>query len=84
MDKAQTRVRPGFVFGALLVLAGLCWLVTSGVPTEKEKARAKILLTRSEERLMASLLQEHSINVGGLTNIDTEFVLNSFITTNKH
>jgi hypothetical protein len=84
MDKSQMRVRPGFLLGLLAVFAVFGWLVCSGVPTEKEKTKALILQTRVEERVMASLLGEQAIKIRRLTNINNEFVLNSFITTNKH
>jgi hypothetical protein len=82
MDKSQMRVRPGFLLGLLAVFAVFGWLVCSGVPTEKDKTKAKIIQMLVEERLMASLLVERAIKIGGLTNINNEFVLNSLITTN--
>ena len=84
MEKSQMRVRPGFLLGFVMVFAFLGWLISGGVATEKDKAKAKFYLTLSEERTMASLLGERAIKIGGLTNINNEFVLNSFITTNKH
>ncbi|MGA2241875.1 MAG: hypothetical protein ABSH11_07530 [Verrucomicrobiota bacterium] len=84
MDKSQMRVRPGFLLGLVMVFAFLGWLISRGVATEKDKAKAKFYLTLSEERLMASLLGERAMKIGGLTNVNNEFVLNSFITTNKH
>jgi hypothetical protein len=84
MDKSQMRVRPGFLLGLLAIFAFLCWLVSSGVPTEKEKTKAKVLETRGEERLMGELLEEKASKVGGLTNIPNEFILNPFLTANKY
>lgn len=84
MDKSQMRVRPGFVLGCLLVFFALAWFVSTGVPTEKEKTKAKILETRLEASLIAELLGENAVKVGGLTNIANEFVLNSLRTTNEH
>jgi hypothetical protein len=84
MDKSQVRVRPGFWLGLLAVFAFLCWLVDSGVPTEKEKTKAKVLETLGEERSMGELLEEKASKVGGLTNIPKEFILNPFLTTNKY
>jgi hypothetical protein len=82
MDKPQMRERLVFWLGLLAVFAFLCWLVTGGVPTEKEKTKAKVLETLVEERSMGELLEEKASKVGGLTNIPNEFILNPFLTTN--
>ena len=82
MDKPQMRERLGFWLGLLAVFSFLCWLVTGGVPTEKEKTKAKVLETLVEERSMGELLEEKASKVGGLTNIPNEFILNPFLTTN--
>ena len=71
------------MLGLFAFFAFFSWLVLSGVPTEKDKAKAMILLTRSEARLIASQMEEQVVKLGGLTNINTQFVLNSLITTNK-
>jgi len=85
MDKSQMRIRPRFVLGLLAIVLAFGWLIiSSGVPTEKEKIKAKIIQTLSDERLMVSLLVERAGKIGGLTNINNEFILNSFITTNQH
>ena len=52
------RERLGFWLGLLAVFAFLCWLVTGGVPTEKEKTKAKVLETLVEEHSMGELLEE--------------------------
>ena len=52
------RVRPGFLLGLLTVFAFLGWLISGGIATEKDKAKAKFIQTLSEERLMAALLEE--------------------------
>jgi hypothetical protein len=84
MEKSQMRVRPGFLLGLVMVFAFLGWLISGGVPTEKEKTKAKVLETRVEERSMGELLEEEASKVGGLTNIPNEFILNPFLTTNKY
>ena len=76
------RERLVFWLGLLAVFAFLCWLVTGGVPTEKEKTKAKVLETLVEERSMGELLEEKASKVGGLTNIQNEFILNPFLTAN--
>ena len=78
------RERLVFWLGLLAVFAFLCWLVTGGVPTEKEKTKAKVLETLVEERSMGELLEEKASKVGGLTNIPNEFILNPFLTTNTY
>ena len=84
MDKSQMRVRPDFLLGLFAVFAFLGWLISTGVPTEKEKTKAKVLETRLEERSMAELLEGKALESGGLTNIPNEFVLNPFLITNTY
>jgi hypothetical protein len=84
MNKSQMHVRPEFLLGLLAVFAFLCWLVVSGVPTEKEKMKAKVLETRVEESSMGELLERKASEVSGLTNIPNEFILNPFLITNKY
>ena len=76
------RVRPGFLLGMLVIFAIFGWLVASGVPTEKEKKKAKILETMSEERLVAELLTEQAVKLGGITNLANEFIVASLRNTN--
>ncbi len=61
----------------------LGWFINQGVTTEKDKAKARIIQTRAEERLMAEMLAEQSIKVGGMTNLTKEFVLTALRTTNQ-
>jgi len=68
----------------LAVFAFLCWLVCSGVPTEKGNAKAKVLETIGEERSMGDLLEQKASEVNGLTNIPNEFILNPFLITNTY
>jgi hypothetical protein len=85
MNKSQMRMPPGFLLiFSLAIFALLGWLVVSGVPTEREKAKAKVLETLVEERSMGELLKEKASKVGGLTNIPNEFILNPFLVTNKY
>jgi len=86
MDKSQMRVRPGFVVGLLVVFAflGCLFTITDGVPTEKEKTKAKVLETFVEERSMAELLAGEALETGGLTNVPGQFLLNPFLRTNKY
>ncbi len=69
---------------AVVGFAFVGWLVTGGVPTEKEKTKAKVLETYVEERSMAELLEGKALESGGLTNVPNEFILNPFLTTNKY
>lgn len=84
MNKSQMRASPGFLLILLVIFAVFGWLVVSGVPTKKEKTKAKVLETRVEERSMGELLEEKASKVGGLTNIPNEFILNPFLITNKY
>jgi hypothetical protein len=83
MDKSQMRVRPGFLLGLFAFLASFGWFISTGVPTEKDKTKAKMILTRVEERIMAESLQENASKTGELTNISPRFIFESFVTTNK-
>ena len=78
------RVRPGFLLGLLAFFAILGLLISGGVPTEKQRNKAKILATRFEERLMVKLFEEQAVKIGGLTNLANKFILNSCRTTNEH
>ena len=84
MDKSQKLVRPGVLLISLAILAFLGWLVSTGVPTKKEKTKAEILETWVEERSMAELLEGRALESGGLTNIPNKFILNPFLATNKY
>lgn len=72
------------MLGLLVVFAFLGWLISAGVPTEKEKAKAKVLETQVEERSMAELLEGKALESGGLTNVPNEFILNPFLITNTY
>ena len=78
------RVRPGFLLGLVIVFAFLGWLISGGVATEKDKAKARMIKTRSDERWMSALLGEQAVKTGGLTNLDRLFVLNSLFATNQN
>jgi hypothetical protein len=82
MDKSQMRVRPEFLIGLVAVFAFFAWLVSSGVPTKKDKVKAQIIFTRFETREIAAELKQYSIKTGGLTNIDNSFVFQSVFGTN--
>lgn len=68
----------------VFVFLGCLFTITDGVPTEKEKTKAKVLETFVEERSMAELLEEKALESGGMTNVPNEFILNPFLTTNKY
>jgi hypothetical protein len=78
MDKSQRLVRRGFLLGLLPIFLFFGWWASQLVPTEKEKAKAKVLETIGEERSMGESLEEKILEVGRLTNIPSEFILNPF------
>jgi hypothetical protein len=84
MNKSQMRVSPGFLLVLFGVLAIFGWMIIDGVPTEKAKIRARFIQTLSDERVIASSLIEKASKTSGLTNINSKFVLDSLITTNKY
>ena len=85
MNKSQIRVPPGILLiFSLVLLALVCWLVVGGVPTEKDKAKAKVLETIVEERSMGDLLEAKASEVNGLTNVPNQFLLNPFLTNDEY
>jgi hypothetical protein len=84
MKKSEMRVSPGFLLALFGVLAIFGWMIIDGVPTEKAKTRARFIQTLSDERIIASSLEEKVSRTSGLTNINSKFVLDSLITTNKY
>jgi hypothetical protein len=84
MKKSSIRGWPGFSLILLMIFAFLGWLTISGVPTETEKVKAKVLETRVEERSMGELLEQKAYEANGLTNIPNEFILNPFLIANKY
>ena len=82
VKKSPMHEWQGFLLILLTIFVLLGWLVGTGVPTEKEKTKAKVLETLVEERSMGELLEEKASKVGGLTNIQNEFILNPFLTAN--
>ncbi len=78
------RVRPGFLLGLVIGFVFLGWLISGGVATEKDKAKARIIKTRSDERWISQLLEEQAVKTGGLTNLDRRFVLNSLLAANQN
>jgi hypothetical protein len=83
MDKSQKRVRPGFLLGLLVIFAICGWLISSEIPTDRDRTKAKITRTLVEERLMAEMLTEQAVKLGGLTNLANEFILSAIRTTNE-
>jgi hypothetical protein len=82
MDKSQWKISRGFVT-FLLGCFLLCFIAGLLLPANPPRAKAMILKTRSDERLMSLLLGERASEAGGLTNINNEFVLNSLFATNQ-
>lgn len=84
MDKSQMRVRPGFLLGLFAFLTFFGLLVSSGVPTEKDKQKAQLIATRSNERFIVMRLEEKAGKIGGLTNLTTHFILDSLFDSNQN
>jgi hypothetical protein len=83
MNGSQWQISRGFV----MVLVGLFlfWLIVEQLfPAGNLRTKAMIIKTRSEERWMAALLTEQAIRIGGLTNINQQFVLESFFAGNQN
>jgi predicted small integral membrane protein len=74
MDKSSLKISHRFV-GFLLIcfLLMVIWglLLPAGTP----KIKVIIIRTRTEERVMSSLLEDQAMKVGGLTNISGQFIL---------
>ena len=78
------RVSLGFLLALFGILAIFGWMIIDGVPTEKAKTRARFIQTLSDEHIIASSLVEKASQTTGLTNINSKFILDSLITTNKY
>lgn len=72
MDPSQMRVRPGFLLGLLAFLGILGWLATSGSHHSRDKRKAMIIMTESEERSLVSLLRDKSPRAAVFTGADGE------------
>lgn len=74
MDKSQWKISREFM-GFLLI----CFLLMLGasllLPAGTSKTKAMIIRTRTEERIMSTLLEDQAMKVGGLTNINNQFIL---------
>jgi hypothetical protein len=86
MDKSEWRIRPGFLLGLFVIFVFFAFFVPVffGVPTEKDKAKAKKIQTMSEERIISSSLEESANSVGGLTNLNRQFILDSVFADNQY
>ncbi len=74
MDKSQWKISKGFVtflFACVLLSVLASMLLPAGTP----KTKVMIIRTRAEERIMSALLEEQAMKVGGLTNINGQFIL---------
>lgn len=70
-----------------MVLVGffLFWLVAEQLfPDGSLKTKARTVKTRSDERLMAIVLAEQAVRIGGLTNLNQQFVLKSLFAGNQN
>jgi hypothetical protein len=82
MDKSQMRVRPEFMLG-LVVLALFVISVSLLMPEKGGKTRAKIILTRTEEREIASVLSQHASKIGGVTNVGGSWAFQALVSTSS-
>ena len=74
MDKSQWKISHGFV-GFLLVCFLLMLVASQLLPAGTSKTKAMIIRTRTEERIMSTLLEDQAMKVDGLTNINGQFIL---------
>jgi hypothetical protein len=86
MNQSELRVRPGFLLGLFAIFAFFVCLGLAlfGVPTETEKIKAQSVATMSDERIISSSLEESANSVGGLTNLNRQFILDSVFADNQH
>jgi hypothetical protein len=77
MDKSQLRIRPIFLKLLLLcvLLVFLLPIISIFFTDRNYGARARILNVMNDERLIASTLGQRAAEIGGLTNIDNDFVV---------
>jgi SNF family Na+-dependent transporter len=79
--KSATLFGPwsGIVF---FLFVWFAWLTCES--TFKAKTRTMIVKTRSEERSIAALLGEQASIIGGLTNLNQKFILDTLFTSNQN
>jgi hypothetical protein len=83
MDKSQWQISRGFV--KLLLVFFLLWLVAEFLfPANNLRTKAMIIKTRSDERLISTLLGEQAGKTGGLTNLNQQFILDLLLATNQN
>ena len=83
MDKSQWQVSRRFVTG--LVFCFLLWLIAEMLfPAGSNRTKAMIIKTRSDEHLLSSLLGEQAGKIGGLTNLNRQFILDSLSAKNHN
>jgi hypothetical protein len=79
--KSASLFGPWFV-PVLFIFVWFAWLTCDNIL--KAKTHAVIVKTRSEERSMASLLGEQAGKIGGLTNLNQLFILDTLFASNQN
>lgn len=68
-----------------LIVVFLLWLIVQLlVPTGNLRAKAMLIKTRSDERMIATSLAEQAAKIGGLTNLKQQFVLEALFVENQN
>ena len=76
------RIRSGFVKGLLLICALAC-LAVLVIPTGISKTKAKIIITRLEEKEVAFALSQFASEIGGVTNQNVNFAFQAVAYTSS-
>ena len=75
------QVRPGFVLGLALIFV-FAYFISLLMPSAGGPTKARIILTRLEEKDIASAMSQYASQIGGVTNIDAGFDSRALASTN--
>jgi hypothetical protein len=81
IDKSEFRVRPRFLLFLFVVFILCPWIASILLPANNGKKKAQIYFTHFETKEIATALNQHSVKIGGLTNIDNNFVIQAVFGT---
>jgi len=84
MGGSQWQISPGFAAALAAFLLLLFVAYHEGSHHNKLRTRAQIIAVRSEEHFMATALTENALRIGGLTNLNQQFVFESLTAGNQN
>jgi hypothetical protein len=84
IDKSQLRVRHGFLLGLFVVFVIIPLIASLLLPVyaPSGKLMAKLHLAHDEEIKISFALNQHAAKIGGITDVDVNFVHDALLDTN--